>query len=57
MYRGADWFVLDLQAAHVDREQWTVKFAPTLVSSFAITLANVVVDVCYAFLDPRVRLE
>jgi peptide/nickel transport system permease protein len=29
--------------------------AVTLVASFAITLGNVVVDVLYAFLDPRVR--
>jgi peptide/nickel transport system permease protein len=34
-----------------------VILAVTLVSAFAITLANVVVDVCYAFLDPRVRLD
>jgi peptide/nickel transport system permease protein len=34
-----------------------VILAVTLVSSFAITLATVVVDICYAFLDPRVRLE
>ena len=34
-----------------------VILAVTLVSSFAITLANVGVDICYAFLDPRVRLE
>jgi Cof subfamily protein (haloacid dehalogenase superfamily) len=35
VYRGADWFVLDLNGAHVDREQWTVKFPPTLTASFA----------------------
>jgi Cof subfamily protein (haloacid dehalogenase superfamily) len=35
VYRGADWFVLDLKGAHVDREQWTVKFAPTLTDSFS----------------------
>jgi Cof subfamily protein (haloacid dehalogenase superfamily) len=35
VYRGADWFVLDLKGAHVDREQWTVKFPPTLTGSFA----------------------
>jgi Cof subfamily protein (haloacid dehalogenase superfamily) len=35
VYRGADWFVLDLKGPHVDREQWTVKFAPTLTDSFA----------------------
>ncbi len=34
-----------------------VILAVTLVSSFAITLANVVVDIGYAILDPRVRLE
>jgi peptide/nickel transport system permease protein len=34
-----------------------VILAVTLISAFAITLANVVVDICYAFLDPRVRLE
>jgi len=34
-----------------------VILAVTLVSAFAITLANVAVDICYAFLDPRVRLE
>ena len=33
-----------------------VILAVTLVSSFAITVANVVIDICYAFLDPRVRL-
>jgi peptide/nickel transport system permease protein len=34
-----------------------VILAVTLVSAFAITLANVIVDIGYAFLDPRVRLE
>jgi len=33
-----------------------VILAVTLIASFAITLANVVVDICYAILDPRVRL-
>ena len=33
-----------------------VILAVTLVASFAITFANVVVDICYAYLDPRVRL-
>jgi peptide/nickel transport system permease protein len=32
-----------------------VILAVTLVASFAITLANVLVDVTYAYLDPRVR--
>jgi Cof subfamily protein (haloacid dehalogenase superfamily) len=34
IYRGADWYVLDLKGPHVDREMWTVKFSPTLVPSF-----------------------
>lgn len=34
VYRGADWFVRTLTAPHVDREQRTVRFAPTAVSSF-----------------------
>jgi peptide/nickel transport system permease protein len=33
-----------------------VILAVTLISSFAITLANAVVDICYAWLDPRIRL-
>jgi Cof subfamily protein (haloacid dehalogenase superfamily) len=35
VYRGADWFVRDPQAPHVDREAWTVKFGPTVVPNFA----------------------
>jgi len=34
-----------------------VILAVTLIASFAITLANVVVDICYAVIDPRVRLK
>jgi Cof subfamily protein (haloacid dehalogenase superfamily) len=34
VYRGADWYVLDPKGPHVDREQWTVKFEPTVVPSF-----------------------
>ena len=34
IYRGADWYVRDLTGPHVDRESWTVQFAPTLVPSF-----------------------
>jgi hypothetical protein len=33
VYRGADWFVRDLEAPHVAREQFTVQFAPTVVDS------------------------
>ena len=34
VYRGADWFVRDRNAPHVDREAWTVKFEPTVVDTF-----------------------
>jgi Cof subfamily protein (haloacid dehalogenase superfamily) len=35
VYRGADWFVRNPEAPHVDREAWTVKFDPTVTDSFA----------------------
>jgi Cof subfamily protein (haloacid dehalogenase superfamily) len=35
VYRGADWFVLDPNGPHVDREAWTVKFDPTPIESYA----------------------
>jgi Cof subfamily protein (haloacid dehalogenase superfamily) len=41
VYRGAEWDVLDVKGPHVDRESWTVKFAPTLVPSFADLTDNV----------------
>ncbi len=41
VYRGSDWFVRDLEAAHVDREAWTVKFPPTLVGGFDDLTADV----------------
>lgn len=34
IYRGKDWFVHERHGLHVDREEWTVKFSPTVVSSF-----------------------
>jgi hypothetical protein len=42
IYSGQDWLVRDLQAPHVAREQWTVKFAPTVVKDFAAVLARAV---------------
>jgi Cof subfamily protein (haloacid dehalogenase superfamily) len=33
-YSGKDWLVRDPNAPHVAREQWTVKFAPTVVGNF-----------------------
>jgi Cof subfamily protein (haloacid dehalogenase superfamily) len=34
LYRGADWYVRRLSAAHVKREARTVAFAPTVVDSY-----------------------
>jgi len=34
VYSGEDWLVRDVKAPHVAREQWTVKFAPTVVENF-----------------------
>ncbi|MPY34679.1 HAD family phosphatase [Streptomyces adustus] len=34
IYRGADWYVRDVKGPHVDRESWTVQFAPTPVPGF-----------------------
>jgi Cof subfamily protein (haloacid dehalogenase superfamily) len=42
IYSGSDWLVRNLQAPHVAREQWTVKFAPTVVGSFDAVLASAV---------------
>ena len=40
IYSGQDWLVRDPQAPHVAREQWTVKFAPTVVRDFGAALAS-----------------
>ena len=37
VYSGKDWLVRDPNAPHVAREQWTVKFAPTVVDEFRRT--------------------
>jgi Cof subfamily protein (haloacid dehalogenase superfamily) len=42
VYSGNDWFVRKLEAPHVAREQWTVKFAPTVVRGFDDQLASAV---------------
>jgi Cof subfamily protein (haloacid dehalogenase superfamily) len=34
LYRGADWYVSDPKAPHVDREAWTVKFEPKVMDGF-----------------------
>jgi len=34
LYRGAEWYVRDDKAPHVEQEAWTVKFEPTVVPGF-----------------------
>ena len=41
VYTDTEWYVRDANAAHVAREQWTVKFAPTVVKTFAGLLGRV----------------
>jgi Cof subfamily protein (haloacid dehalogenase superfamily) len=42
VYSGKDWLIRDPHAPHVAREQWTVKFAPTVVSNFEGVLGSAV---------------
>jgi Cof subfamily protein (haloacid dehalogenase superfamily) len=42
VYSGNDWLVRDPDAPHVAREEWTVKFAPTVVENFDQVLSNAV---------------
>src|SRR5581483_11232222 len=42
IYRGNEWFVREREAPHVGREEWTVKFPPTVVPAFEGLLDNVV---------------
>jgi Cof subfamily protein (haloacid dehalogenase superfamily) len=41
VYTDTGWFVRDPNAAHVAREQWTVKFPPAVVKTFARLLGRV----------------
>src|ERR1700730_4331162 len=41
VYTDTGWFVRDPNAAHVAREQWTVKFPPTVVKPLAGLLGRV----------------
>lgn len=41
LYTDTGWFVRDPKAPHVAREQWTVKFPPTIVDTFAGLLGRV----------------
>ncbi len=41
VYRGNDWLIGRADAPHVDRESWTVKFAPTVVADVGKDLTQV----------------
>jgi len=41
LYTDIEWYVRDANAPHVAREQWTVKFPPTVVKTFAGLLGRV----------------
>jgi Cof subfamily protein (haloacid dehalogenase superfamily) len=42
LYTETDWYVRDPNAPHVAREEWTVKFSPTVVSDFGPYLGHAV---------------
>jgi len=42
VYSGKEWLVRNPKAPHVAREQWTVKFAPTIVENFEGVLGRAV---------------
>jgi Cof subfamily protein (haloacid dehalogenase superfamily) len=42
VYSGNEWFVRDIEAPHVARESWTVKFAPTAIADFRPVLDRIV---------------
>src|SRR5262249_18253163 len=42
VYSGNDWFVRNVNAPHVGREAWTVKFQPKLVKDFESALQKAV---------------
>jgi Cof subfamily protein (haloacid dehalogenase superfamily) len=42
VYSDKDWLVRNPDAPHVAREEWTVKFAPTVVANFNAVLDNAV---------------
>jgi len=42
VYGGKDWYVKSRHGPHVDREEWTVKFPPTVVSAYEGLLDRIV---------------
>ena len=41
IYSGNDWFIRKPDAPHVAREEWTVKFPPTVVANFDNLIGNI----------------
>ena len=42
IYSGQEWFIRDATAAHVEREQRTVQFAPTVIDDLSATYGNAI---------------
>jgi Cof subfamily protein (haloacid dehalogenase superfamily) len=55
VYSGEDWLVHNNDAPHVAREQWTVKFPPTVTADFGTALDNAVKIVGVSDDLPRVE--
>jgi Cof subfamily protein (haloacid dehalogenase superfamily) len=55
VYTGNDWLVRDPKAPHVDREAWTVKFPPRIVTDLDASLGKVVKIVGISDDQDRVR--
>jgi hypothetical protein len=41
VYTDTEWYIRDVKGPHVEREQWTVKFPPTVVKTFSELLGRV----------------
>jgi Cof subfamily protein (haloacid dehalogenase superfamily) len=41
LYTDTGWYIRDAKGAHVEREEWTVKFPPTVVTNFTELLGQV----------------
>lgn len=55
VYAGEDWLIRDKNAPHAEREEWTVKFQPKVVSDFSNALAHAVKIVGISDDLPRVE--
>lgn len=53
VYAGQDWLVRDPAAPHVAREEWILKFAPTVVPDFSDTLLTDAIKIVAISDDPE----